>query len=816
MQQSHHRLARLSALACAALFATACQAPPAPEPDPTPCATGSFQSDEGPPEACAPCRDECSPGTHELTACSPTQDRICEPCSAGTVDHDEDPSTACVGCATCAPGSHETSACLATQQRVCEACDDGTFDEDNDPLTACTPCQTCAPGTLETQSCTATQDRACEACGENTFDSDSDPQTACVGCTSCAAGTSQTADCSPVENRVCQTCEPGTVDRDADPVTACEDCTVCGEEVISIGVCSPTEDVACHPCLSNPTGANTLIDLQGDPFANCPEHDPTCAQGLDVVYIVDTATLNGVFGGEIATATTWAEHQIMRANEVAHNSLLPPDMRFRLAGVVHLPITARGESLTTVFWMRFNPEVQAIRRSVGADIALFLSDTNAGFTGYAYHIYGQSVQPERGVAIARPNTYANGEICGRMNVQQLLTHEMGHLLGGTHNRGAFSGSSGASINSYGYNNQEVYFRRNEAFGLPVSQHGKALYTVMSYGMHRPGPNGDQTGCPACTKLPVFSSTDLWWFHDVNDELNGYCLVVGSDEAVVQLICTARETPWVWLDGSYQLNPEAVIEIQAQTLIDRAVPLGVDEASFVHPETQEVMTDTGVFTRMRDRAMAIWPSRAQAAAPLDPTAVDRCGEGQRTASAVGEEACGDCLPGWTEHDGACYGRIEAAPDNPLHDGRFDPTTVFAPARGESVQADVSLASPSTLTRVDLFLGTVDEQGVRSYAWSQMSGGITRRQPAPEHSFSLHARHGNGDLTALGDALTAGAIQKDWPRQLDHSLTYFFELDQALEDVVAIELVLHSGLPENDGDPAFGISVYELRVFGVPTP
>ena len=128
--------------------------------------------------------------------------------------------------------------------------------------------------------------------------------------------------------------------------------------------------------------------------------------------------------------------------------------------------------------------------------------------GYAYHLYDHYQWVDRGLVIVNAS-FTGGQQCGRSGNRLTLAHEIGHLPGGKHNR---DGSSGTG-ESYGYHNLEPHYRRNEAYGLEVSQHDQRFYTLMAYAQYRPGVGSDTEWCIDCERLPVFSSPDLWRFSE---------------------------------------------------------------------------------------------------------------------------------------------------------------------------------------------------------------------------------------------------------------------------------------------------------------
>ena len=118
-----------------------------------------------------------------------------------------------------------------------------------------------------------------------------------------------------------------------------------------------------------------------------------------------------------------------------------------------------------------------------------------------------------------------------------IGHELGHVLGAGHRASQYTGSQGIG---YGYHNQEPLYRRNDAYGLDVSQHGQKFYSLMSYANYK-NENNQNRGCTDCTQLNAFSSPDLWWFFDQMDPQHGFCLVLDdTDPAAISMQCNIAE------------------------------------------------------------------------------------------------------------------------------------------------------------------------------------------------------------------------------------------------------------------------------------
>ena len=742
------------------------------------------------------------------------------PCDSGTFDDDGDPLTVCVACAgACVAGTTETQPCSATTDRVCTMCESGTFDDDDDPLTACVACaDACVAGTTETQVCSATTDRVCTRCESETFDDDDDPLTACVACAdACADGLTELEACTPTTNRVCSTCaigyelngdgtcsvcSEGTVDHDGREDTPCETCAVCGSGEYEWRPCTPFQNRECAPCGSNPSGVLAPLVDRHDPVpSECSSADPDCLETVDVLVLF-TAAYRELLDNSDDNVIASANQAIQTANEALRNSLVPPNYRFRLVAIEEFPYEERGDLKGDLVWLRNNPHYQATRRAHAADVGMALFGT-AGFGGLAYsnHSTGTAFI-ERGL-LAVDGQYFVPSYANCQNAMTTIGHELGHVLGAGHRASQYIGSSGSA---YGYHNQEPLYRRNEAYGLTLNQHEQRFYSLMSYANYK-NENNRNSACLDCQQLNVFSSPELWWFYSPVDPWYGTCLVIDDmSPDSLSLHCNS-ETPWLLQGEAYIPNPEAVVTLSSEALLNRAVPIGVDQPTYIDPSDGLTEVTANFSTRNRDRVMDYWGFRSGTESPLAPLAqCERdCGAVNRAGCSVTSSACGGCLPGFWSSGSECVGRIETSTVDPMHDGRFErgPISV-GPSDGE-FDIDIPLQNGATVQAIELYLMTVGADGGIDYDWAGFSSNVWSLDAAPEHTFEIVAHQVDGTSVLVGTQQTEGAIIRDVSAQKDHTLSYRFVVNPPLGNVERLTLQLSSS-------SAYSFNVSEVMVFG----
>ena len=590
-------------------------------------------------------------------------------------------------------------------------------------------------------------------------------------------------------------CDDGHWDHDENPSTPCTPCTECATDPtdqFTGGRCTPSSDRFCYECDDDTPNTQFFNDVALTDLSDCPIGDPDCSNSLNLIFYYNEATLNDVFGGDFEALDAWTNNMVASLNQTAYNSLLPPDHIVRKVALKPVFMSPRYDSVSALAWARFNESFQEERRAVGADLGVFLVTETTSWMGYSYHLYEQIQWTERGLVMVNAN-FSGGQQCGRSGNSLTVAHEIGHLLGGKHNR-ANLGTAGSGT-SYGYHNLEPDYRRNEAYGLQVSQYDQKFYTLMAYSQYRPGPGSDTLWCSDCERLPVFSSPDLWRFFREADPRYGYCRVLEENEDLtLQMVCAGDDT-WIVEDGEYVHNPSAIITITPAELIARAVPLGVDATE-----------DGGEATRNRDKVQGLWPFRASFADVIDHQCITDCVLENRVACAVGSQQCGTCLPGFQEFNGTCYGRVEHNSTDTRHDNKYLANGLIAAPNGDAETTVIELAPGNDIFRVEVYLTTTDTVGAENHDWLEYEGVITKLNEAPTHSLTVTLNHSDNTQTVLGNQATTGAIQQDFPNQNDHSLTYFFESESWLADVISVE-VSYQSLNET-----YGFDLYEVRIFG----
>ena len=69
-----------------------------------------------------------------------------------------------------------------------------------------------------------------------------------------------------------------------------------------------------------------------------------------------------------------------------------------------------------------------------------------------------------------------------------------------------------------------------------------------------------------------------------------------------------------------------------------------------------------------------------------------------------------------------GRLESDPSDPLTDGRYESTDSAVAPGGQSVEVQVSLAAPSTVVAVEIYLTTTDASGSPDFLWAHKKSGL----------------------------------------------------------------------------------------------
>ena len=605
----------------------------------------------------------------------------------------------------------------------------------------------------------------------------------------------------------CAVCAEGHFDHDQDPNTACQPCRDCDGTQVVAGRCSPTSEPTCAPCTANPIGLAPVVP-QTPPENGCVAGDPLCTQTIDLLVLYTDSMLTLV-GGDIANFEAMTHYWVNLANTGLEWSMLPPNMRFRIAGIARLPYAERDHLKSDLVWLKNSPFYHELRRSYAADMSVVFSGTQ-GYGGYAYSSQGQGpVIDERGISMIDGYYFTDQwATCGSSYLTP--AHELGHLLGCNH---LGSAMIGASSRNYAYHNQEVLLRRNEAFGRAVSQHDQKLYTLMSYSTYKNERNRP-TACQDCRQLPLYSSPDLWWFYGQSDPLHGSCRLINEEQHdALQLHCGGPDA-WRFIDGEWEAHPDAIVTMSADQLLARALPMGVDLPSYEDPDNPGVTIQTEFSARNRDEVEANWLDRADNERPLGAanTCAADCQAQGRIRCAVGEATCGDCLPDHFPWAGQCLPRVAAQQGAPLHDGIYGPSGVGTQPGQEPFVVTMNLDQTRDLVAVDLFFATQNSEGQRDFSWASFGPNVWSANPAPPHAFELIAIHDNDEETPLATQLTPGVLLQDVAPQDDHSLTYRWTTEQPITAVRALRLVIQSPAPDPGDDP-YGLTVDEVRLFGL---
>ncbi|MEE2786586.1 MAG: M12 family metallo-peptidase [Myxococcota bacterium] len=631
----------------------------------------------------------------------------------------------------------------------------------------------CENGDIETEQCTSVSDRVCDRCqrGETLLD-----------------------------DGTCETCLIGTFDHDRDPQTACIACTVCPANTLSSGVCSPTSDVRCVACGENPsTYVGDLYGVDGPHSLGCDERDPNCASTIDIIAYYTPAFLELV-GDDLGAVEDRAFYSVHIANQALRNSMLPPQMRYRLIDIQSFPYQERDSLKSDLVYLRSLPHYQATRKSLAADVGLFFLGTQ-GYGGYAYSNMGTgATYADSGIAVL-DGYYQTDDFARCGTAFETPAHELGHLMGAQHMATQFQNPR---TTDYAYHNQEPLFRRNEAYGRAVSQHGLKFYTLMAYSAYK-NENNVRRACPDCVQFPVYSSPDLWWFFRPADPLYGTCLVQGEPVNDMLEIACQVDMPWVFVDGEYIIDQNAVRPIHVDELLDRAVPLGVDEPTYIDPSTGDVVT-ASFSTRNRDKVIAFWPFKSGNAAPLrrEGACDADCAALNRARCTVSNPTCGFCLPGYLDVGGTCLGRVDQVGVTALTDGVYAQSGEVATTEGEQHEIVVPITPGSTIGAIELYLFTVDEMGALKYSWVSMTT-IWTANSAPPHTFSIAYRTEDDDVEPVGSIDTDGVFLQHTSGQTNHTLSY--------------RLPVHDPMPASEViiqlqslDAQYGFEVAEVRVFG----
>ena len=668
-------------------------------------------------------------------------------------------------------------------------------------------------------------------CGDGEYDHDQDPMTPCQLCAICEAGESETRACSPGNNRLCETCESDEYDHDLDPITPCVPCvSECTSQEVSFGICSPTTSRECAPCETNPSQVRPQMEIPSDPqFEECPALDPFCEERVDLLVLYTPAMLS-LLDEDQSRLQEMVYYWVNLANQSLINSILPPTMRYRLVGVQAFSYEERGRLKSDLLTLRHHPRAQALRKRYGADVVVYLLGTQ-GYGGFAYSNSGRgTTYDERGVVVIDGHYFTlEYNQCG--TVYETAAHELGHIFGCGHRASQFRNPSGTS---YGYHNQEPHLRRNEAYGRAVDQHDQAVFTLMSYKSYD-NEFGQIQGCVECRQLAIFSSSKLWWFFDEADPLYGSCLVVNEleldpDSNEVSHVDLACRNSLAWgtgngenpADDGYHLVMDSLETISVEDLLSRAIPLGVDHPTYQNPEPPREQIQMDFQTDNRQRVIDFWSDKSDNASPKASLAdcPQECAAQGRSRCAVGALSCGSCLPEFIEDGEECVGLLEIEDAVMLNDDEYTRSDWLIPSQGAEQDWTLSLLQSATLTRLELYLRTLDDDLNSDYSWTSIGSTIWVANEAPPHSFELYAHHPNGTQTQIaafnGISDTDLLVIQDIENQKNHALIYRVDIPETLDAVDELRLVFRSAHEVGQAmvEGAFGFSVDELKVFGQP--
>ena len=562
-------------------------------------------------------------------------------------------------------------------------------------------------------------------------------------------------------------------------------------------------------------------DITGKAFNedfDCPILDPFCEETIDIVVFYTPAMSDFVTGDcnwgicddgegvDLQVIEEFVDEFFSIANQTLENSLLPPNFRYRLLSIELFPYEERDNLKSDLMWLRNNPYFQSVRKSFGADVGLFLLGTQ-GYGGYAYSNTGiDSTYKERGVVVIDGYYF----ISNQSGIFETPSHELGHILGAGHLASRYQNPMS---DNFGYHNQEPHYRSNEAFGFPVSQHNQKVYTIMGYRNYD-NEYGQSQSCPTCTQLLVFSSPDLWWFFNSSDPLFGYCLIIQQyGNETVDLLCQGDDA-WTISDNSYVYNIAEKVTLSTQELINRALPMGVDQPSYTDPYNESNIITAEFSTRNLDRVIHYWSYKANNAAPLAQDCSFDCNSQHRIGCSVNNNVCGDCLPGFMEFSGTCLGRVEVESDlyPLLYDESYENTEILVESGGAEIEVNIEVYYNVSVSAVEIYFATIDAMGEFDFSWIDLGPTIWVANEAPPHSFSLYSKHINGSETLIGTENTLNAIIQDSTGQNNHVLSYQFVLDELLSEVESLRLILKTSNEENTEFSSFGLSIIEFRVFG----
>ncbi len=581
-------------------------------------------------------------------------------------------------------------------------------------------------------------------------------------------------------------------------------------------------------CADHPSSAIApYANPNHEHYVECTELDPECELTIDILFIY-TPFFFERLGYQTERVEQTVNRLIEDANKTLENSLLPRPYRYRVAGIESLAYTERGQLKSDVITLRMNPVVQSLKAVHGADVVFALLGTRS-YGGLAYNT-GSTFVSQRFIA-AIDGYFLTDDYERCASAYSTFPHEVGHLLGAGHRASQYRNPNGIA---YGYHNQETHLRRNQAYGIEIDQEDLLFYTLMSYKSYD-SPEGNIRGCVDCQQLLVFSSPDLWWFDDPLDDLHGFCWVVNEHEGEsagmierVDLLC-GEDTEWMMDDGGGQeprFTPpmSALTSILVENLVERAVPLGVDQPTYQDPNDPQSTIQEIFSARNRDRVIDRWPQVAR----LNPKPVlaEQCSidcDAYGRGPCLGGDQCGPCLPDRSPHQSLtgeeiCVSRLELHEGQPLHDQQYQVTQVLT-APSESLITVIPLISPSTVSKIEVTLSTLNDQLESDWAWVNIGPTTWVANAAPPHTMSLYAYCENDDQADLveqqwGTTIGQEFAVRDGNSQNNHSLTYHFD-PPSHERCHRLELHLSPWIDNAEGrsESEYTFSIDEIRVFGL---
>ena len=125
---------------------------------------------------------------------------------------------------------------------------------------------------------------------------------------------------------------------------------------------------------------------------------PTCESTIDIIAYYTPSFLDLV-GGDVTAVEDRAFYSVYIANQSLRNSMLPPQMRYRLIDIQLFPYQERDKLKSDLVYLKSLPYYQETRKALAADVGVFFLGTD-GYGGYAYSNTGSGGRySERGIAV---------------------------------------------------------------------------------------------------------------------------------------------------------------------------------------------------------------------------------------------------------------------------------------------------------------------------------------------------------------------------------------------------------------------------------